>query len=146
MSRHKQRRHGLHTRSCTPEQRRSKQSGYICSSICRCVTEHRLIVLEIYIYLTKLPRCQTTRSTHPCPSVGLRLCKRLSIQFYPENLLKRLIVLVHGAVESPLRFISMTPLRVSGRFLAADTMFFRKQRLLIRMRIGVGLGNCGSYG
>lgn len=48
----------------------SKQSGYICSSICRCVTEHRLIVLEIYIYIylgLNYPRCQTTRSTHPIP-------------------------------------------------------------------------------
>lgn len=59
---------------------KSKQNGYICSSICRCVTEHRLIVLEIYISPTKLPYCQTTRSTHPCPFILAAAdyaCKRL---------------------------------------------------------------------
>lgn len=55
----------IHTRSCTLEHRNSNRA-YIspCLSICRCVTEYQLIVLEIhtrtyntrtYIYRTKLP-------------------------------------------------------------------------------------------
>lgn len=67
---------------------------YICSSICRCVTEHRLTVLEIYIYISraKLPPLSNHSIDAPHPSSLDYVCKRLpflSIQFYPENLLKR---------------------------------------------------------
>lgn len=100
----------------------SKQSGYICSSICRCVTEHRLIVLEIYIYISraKLPPLSNHSIDAPHPSLVDYVCKRLpflSIQFYPENLLKRLIVPVLVAVESPLLDqITLTLSRISGWF------------------------------
>lgn len=70
-------RHGLHTRSCTPERHGSKQSGYICSSICRWVTEHRLIVLEIYIYLRlNYPAVKPLDRRTPTPLADY-VCKRL---------------------------------------------------------------------
>lgn len=59
-----------HTRSCTLEHRNPNRA-YISPrpSICRCVTEHRLIVLEIYISRTKLPLSNHSIENHP-PASG----------------------------------------------------------------------------
>jgi hypothetical protein len=58
-----------HTRSCTLEHRNPNRA-YISPrpSICRCVTEHRLIVLEIYISRTKLPLSNHSIENHPLAS------------------------------------------------------------------------------
>lgn len=66
-----------HTRSCTLEHRNPNRA-YISPrpSICRCVTEHRLIVLEIYIYLGLNYPCQTTRSRTTLPLLAFLLFYR----------------------------------------------------------------------
>lgn len=53
-----------HTRAAAPSNTeiQTERIYLLAPSICRCVTEHRLIVLEIYIYLGLNYPCQTTRS------------------------------------------------------------------------------------
>lgn len=76
-------------------------------------------IRNIYISRAKLPPLSNHSIDAPHSSLVDYVCKRLpflSIQFYPENLLKRLIVPVLVAVESPLDQIVLTLSRISGWF------------------------------
>lgn len=97
-------RHDLHTRSCTPPNRDPNRADiylFVHLSLCNGTPANSIRNIYIYISRAKLPPLSNHSIDAPHPSSVDYVCKRLpflSIQFYPENLLKRLIV----PVESPL--------------------------------------------